>query len=83
MQGYLIAWLAFQCPFGIGKAPFVLKPLLCSGGATLEMRVVATQEAAQHVIRTLPESRDFAWCFRLDGGRLRSKPVHWIPVLER
>lgn len=82
-EAYLVAYLAFSCPFGLGKVPFAFKPILCAGGASLETRMVATQEAAQNVIRTLPESRDFAWVFRTDGGRLRRKPIHWVPVLER
>lgn len=81
-EAWLVLWLTFSCPWVLDKVPFALKPLACSSGANLEVRILRSKEEAERVLQTAPESRDFAWVFRAERGRIVRKPVRFIAVVD-
>ena len=82
-EAWLVLWLTFpNCPWVLDKVPFVLKPLACANGAELEVKLVRSKEEAERVLLAEPDSREFAWVFRIDRGRIIRKPIRLIPIID-
>lgn len=74
MTFYLIVWVSFSCPWGLGRLPAQLKAAICS--QTLQYEFTSSRSVAESKVQELGPSAGVTW-LEIRGGRISKREVDW------
>jgi len=79
MTFYLIVWLGYSCPLGLGGLPMQLKAAICS--PALQYEWTSYRGVAERRLLELGPQTKSAW-LEIKSGRLSERQVSWTPAIR-